>query len=364
MKREALREALRASLRSAGPSHYAQVDMKLATRLGGAMWLIACVYALVLLPLAPPPGVVAWAIVLAGIAAAGVGGLSLLRRDEPAGGTELLIGNYVALAAAFLLSYIVGDGSPAPQLLLLAVLYGAAIQPPRHVLMILVVATVIQFTTPAWSATDDGFLARTAAQSLLAWSLAAVLLVWSMGVRRQRMESQEARNQAEGLARIDPLTGLGNKRALDEALGREVSEARRAGRPLSALVADLDDFKSINDKHGHPAGDAVLRDVAVAFSSELRDVDPCFRWGGDEFVALLPDTTLEVARQVAVRVTSGVAAACTRPDGLPVRISVGGAQLAPADEAHDLISRADADLLKVKESGGRAFRLIEGASTA
>jgi diguanylate cyclase (GGDEF)-like protein len=362
MKREALREALGSALRAAGPNHYALVDMKLATRLGGVMWLIGCVYTALLLPLVQPPTVVGWIVVVTGIALASAGGLSLLRRPEPARGVELLLGNYTALAAPALLAYIVGDGSPAPQLLLLAVLYSAAIQPPRHVFALLVLATAVHYAVPLWHTTDPGFEARTAAQVLLAWSLTSVLLIWSVGVRRQRQESLAARSEAEGLARVDPLTGLGNKRALDEALAREVASARAARQPLSGLVADLNDFKSINDSHGHPAGDAVLRDVATALAASLRDHDTCFRWGGDEFVVLLPDTRLEAARQVAVRVTAGVAAACTRPEGLPVRISVGVAELLPAEDGAELIARADADLLKVKEAGGRSFRLIEGAS--
>jgi diguanylate cyclase (GGDEF)-like protein len=329
--------------------------MALATRLGGAMWLIASAYALVLLPLAPPRhGAAGWVAELLGIAACVAGGLSVARRARPARPAELLAGNYAALAGAVVLGYLAGHGSPAPQLLLLAVLYSAAIHPVRHVLVILTTATVAHFLPLAYSNVDGGFLGRTAAQVLLGWSLTAVLLAWSNGVRRQRCESLQAREAADALARVDSLTGVGNKRALDEALEREFAAARAGGGPLSALVADLDDFKSINDRYGHPAGDAMLRDVALALKAALRDGDPCFRWGGDEFVALLPATDLATARQVAVRITAGVAAECARPDGRAVRISVGGAELADGDGAGDLLGRADADLLAVKEAGARA----------
>jgi diguanylate cyclase (GGDEF)-like protein len=353
------REAVSSSLRSTGPSHYALVDMHLATRLGGAMWLIAAAYALVLLPLAPPQhGAWGWAGVLAAVVLGLAFGLRLIRRRTPAVGPELLLGVYVAMGLAVLLSYSVGSGSPAPQLLLIALLYSAAIHPPRHVLVIALIGSAAHFLPLAWIAAESEFAPHTASQVLLGWSLSAVLLAWSMGVRRQRLESRQAREEA----RLDSLTSLGNKRALDESLGSAVRAARSLGRPLSALVADLDDFKSVNDVHGHQAGDALLRDVAAAFVAALRDGDPCFRWGGDEFVALLPGTDLETARQIAVRVIAGVATNCIRPDGDRARITVGAAELLATEDGQALIDRADADLLLAKETGGRSFRLVEGAS--
>src|SRR5204862_6949646 len=94
--------------------------------------------------------------------------------------------------------------------------------------------------------------------------------------------------RANALARVDPLTGLGNRRAFEESMATEIARSRRHESPLSLLICDLDQFKKINDAYGHLAGDNCLRQVADALRNELRGADVCFRWGGDEFVVVLP----------------------------------------------------------------------------
>ncbi len=133
-----------------------------------------------------------------------------------------------------------------------------------------------------------------------------------------------------------------------------VAAARRADHPLSVMVADLDDFKAVNDAFGHHAGDDVLRDAARAFTNAVRIPDPCFRWGGDEFVALLPGADLATSREVAERVAAAVAAACTGPDGRPVRMTVGTAELGAAESGEQLVARADAALLEGKHRRANA----------
>src|SRR5205814_9896708 len=95
------------------------------------------------------------------------------------------------------------------------------------------------------------------------------------------------------------LTGLSNRRQSEDALAHEISRADRFGSPLALVFADLDDFKGVNDAHGHPVGDAVLREFADVLRSTVRDSDLAGRWGGEEFVLLLPGTDAEGGAQLA-----------------------------------------------------------------
>ena len=183
--------------------------------------------------------------------------------------------------------------------------------------------------------------------SICALSAGAMLLYVST-LRWQRAELRRARDQANALARIDALTGLGNRRAFDEALQRERDRAGRYGTPLSLILADLDDFKTINDQHGHPAGDEILRTVSAALASSTRSPDECFRWGGDEFAVVLPQTPRDEARRVASRMREAIPSAARTPDSAAVGISVGVAELAENQAVEELLRAADRDLLAEK----------------
>src|SRR5690606_24631469 len=115
-----------------------------------------------------------------------------------------------------------------------------------------------------------------------------------------------------------------------------------------------DDFKDINDDHGHQAGDDILRCVARGLAAALRLNDPCFRYGGDEFVAILLDADLTTARTVATRVQRTVGLACRTPAGAPVRLTVGVAELVAGETGADLFARADAQLLATKAARRQA----------
>jgi diguanylate cyclase (GGDEF)-like protein len=156
------------------------------------------------------------------------------------------------------------------------------------------------------------------------------------------------------LAREDPLTGLPNRRAFDEALARELARADRSGAPLAAVALDVDHFKRVNDGHGHAAGDAVLAAVARRAASALRAGDLLARIGGEEFAALLPGADLPAAAEVAERIRAAVGGAAIEVGGvaLPVTVSLGCAAREAGEAGPGLLARADARLYAAK-AGGR-----------
>jgi diguanylate cyclase (GGDEF)-like protein len=165
-----------------------------------------------------------------------------------------------------------------------------------------------------------------------------------------------AKSRAEQLSLTDPLTGLPNRRDLERRLAKELDRAERANEPLGCLMLDIDRFKEVNDRFGHFAGDAVLVDVARALEASLRSFDVVARYGGDEFVALLPGATLDAARHVAEAlcdVVSTLAISIGTAHVLRLSISVGAVSGNPdsLEDAKALLARADAALLEAKRTG-------------
>lgn len=158
-------------------------------------------------------------------------------------------------------------------------------------------------------------------------------------------ELQEANRRLEKLASCDPLTGVGNRRHFQARAESEMERARRHGSSLSLLMFDLDGFKRINDEVGHAAGDAMLKRVTATAQATLRDADLLGRYGGDEFVVLLPDTRLADARRMAERLQARV------QEQADISISVGAAGFL-ADDTHleHLVQRADTELLAAKRT--------------
>ncbi|MBE0616852.1 MAG: GGDEF domain-containing protein [Proteobacteria bacterium] len=163
-----------------------------------------------------------------------------------------------------------------------------------------------------------------------------------------------AHEELERLATTDGLTDLANRRVFFDRLGAEILRSRRYEHGLALLILDADHFKKINDLHGHPAGDAVLRAVAQALAAFARETDLPARYGGEEFAILLPSTTEEGARALAERVRAGVEALQVAWEGkvIPVRVSVGVATLeGESDSADGLVARADQALYAAKQTG-------------
>ena len=120
-------------------------------------------------------------------------------------------------------------------------------------------------------------------------------------LKRVEYEREDLLIEVEILARSDPLTGLPNRRALDEQLPREMARARRSGGSLCVAVIDIDQFKVFNDRQGHIAGDGMLRECAVAWDSKLRGEDSVIRYGGERFLVVLPDCSLEDGAEIVER---------------------------------------------------------------
>ena len=155
-------------------------------------------------------------------------------------------------------------------------------------------------------------------------------------------------------SRHDGLTGLLNRRAMEEALFSQMQRSRRTGEPFTVLMLDLDRFKTINDRHGHAAGDRALKHTAAALTAELREVDAVGRFGGEEFLIVMPGATVETALPVAERLRTALISDPPSIDDatLLLSASIGIAQWRePAEEPSRLLMRADAALYNAKVRG-------------
>ncbi len=160
--------------------------------------------------------------------------------------------------------------------------------------------------------------------------------------------------EARQLADLDALTGLHNRRYFHETLGREVARAQRYGRSLGLVIIDLDDFKAVNDRIGHLAGDGVLAEAAERVRDVVRSADVACRVGGDEFAVILPESGVQDAEQLYQRLQSAIS---SRPVGQAGRLqlSAGGTELRDDDDAVTFFQRADEALYRAKRAGKGKF---------
>ncbi len=151
----------------------------------------------------------------------------------------------------------------------------------------------------------------------------------------------------------DPLTDTGNRIAMDQTLEREIEMSRHHLMPLSLLMLDIDHFKNVNDSYGHNAGDNVLKAVATAIKNQLRNVDMVFRFGGEEFLILLSNTTREAAAMIGERLRIAAQAEDYQADGnaIVLTVSLGCSTLLPGESAESLLRRADSALYVAKREG-------------
>ncbi|MFQ5508785.1 MAG: diguanylate cyclase [Leptospirillia bacterium] len=163
---------------------------------------------------------------------------------------------------------------------------------------------------------------------------------------------EEKNNQLSQMATTDALTNVANRGHIEECLIEEVARARRFRHPVSVAMLDLDFFKSLNDTHGHQFGDRVLRDVSKVMSDMVREVDKVGRYGGEEFILVLPDTNLEGAVIIADRIRQAISGIDFSPVEVCCTASIGVAEWhAELSSWEDLVARADAALYRAKETG-------------
>jgi diguanylate cyclase (GGDEF)-like protein len=170
---------------------------------------------------------------------------------------------------------------------------------------------------------------------------------------KARNELMDMARTHQHAARTDELTGLSNRRDMQHRLNEEYSRYRRSGHHFSIVLIDLDLFKRINDDYGHDAGDHVLRTFSELMQTVIRQADVAARWGGEEFLILLPDTSLLQALTLAERLRSEVASAEFSFAGqhMPVTISAGICSIAKTGSVDDLLKQADVHLYNAKEDG-------------
>jgi diguanylate cyclase (GGDEF)-like protein len=229
--------------------------------------------------------------------------------------------------------------------------------------------------TPLWWQSGPLRLALILALALgvvLAWRSSVHLLVRrkrlleqavdrrTEDLEREKSDLLHAREQMRHFAEHDDLTGLWNHRIIIERLRQEVDRSRREGTPLSVILVDLDHFKNVNDTFGHPAGDLVLKEVGAIFHNAVRSYDWVGRYGGEEFLLILPGSNFAGARVRAEELRSAVQAACIH-DGeraIPITASFGVASGFPADY-EVLIRTADVALYRAKDNGRNCAIAIE-----
>ncbi len=239
---------------------------------------------------------------------------------------------------------MVGGFAPLAMLpILWLALYGTL----RH-LALGIIALALVFVLPI-------LLAAGAEQPPATWRRAVLFVVVgaTVGLTVQRLvgrirsDSAHVAEQARllsVLARTDPLTGLANRRVLEEHLAAEVGRSRRSGHPVSVAMLDLDQFKAFNDERGHAAGDALLAEAAAVWKRQLRGMDTLARYGGDEFALIAAESSLDEALSVADRLRALI------PGGQTC--SAGVAEWDGRESWQQLLARADAALYAAK-SGGR-----------
>jgi diguanylate cyclase (GGDEF)-like protein len=173
-------------------------------------------------------------------------------------------------------------------------------------------------------------------------------------LRMKNRQLEDMLTRVETLAIVDSLTGLFNRRRFETILGNEFKRAARYQDPISCLMIDIDQFKQINDAHGHQGGDIVLREISRLIQASIREVDTAARWGGEEFVVLSPNTPEQNAGLVASRILKAVRShAFTGMDGRQITVSIGiaGIPEPSIDTPEKLVHAADLAMYAAKKNG-------------
>lgn len=295
--------------------------------------------------MAPEPILYALPVVLAlnGLMfAAFVSGVNLRMRDPSLTMPQLLLATAVMMYGA-----AVSDDTRALFLLLYPVpfLFGAFRLPVRQHLWVAAFALLCHGLVVAQAVYLRPQQVRLGLE-VLAWLTMAIVLTWMVVIGHQL---RRARSQAQ----LDALTGLPNRSAVLANLSREQARRDRGGPPYCVCFIDIDRFKQINDTFGHAVGDVVLQRLSASFVEQLRRIDEVGRYGGDEFLAILPDTTLDQARVTCERVRARVSEIeLAGVVDLPrLTVSIGVTQAEVGEQPATLVARADMALYEAKRTG-------------
>jgi diguanylate cyclase (GGDEF)-like protein len=351
-----VRERL-ASVFAKSDDPYAGIDRVNAARFGGAIWYFGAVVTALVLPFAHPThgiGSAGWLVAAAVIVAAVLAGTRMRNSGAHASHNEVLAYSYGGLACIAIIVWLTGGlASPYDQLYLTSAVYTAAVHPPRRAVAFLGVLSLVVLLPLVYDAPSPRDDVVDLVTALIVWlALSLVVLFLMVYVRAQRVGLRREGEDARRQARLDPLTGLPNRRAFDEDLQHAIWRAKAGGHTLSVVVCDLNDFKDFNDRYGHLEGDTVLKVVAESFRGALRGLDRAYRWGGDEFAVILPQADEVGAELVAERVRAAVAQN-RGPNGDPLGMSTGVAELNPVEDTGPaaLLAEADRALMSMKASG-------------
>jgi diguanylate cyclase (GGDEF)-like protein len=223
--------------------------------------------------------------------------------------------------------------------------------------MLLLTFAIITFTLPALHQGAKTFLNIKIEDAVFGlFTLVLIFNIYTVyqqilikRLRRQLAEKQGHSDILRNLAMVDPLTGLYNRRFALQRLAAEVARSERRGHPLTVLTLDLNEFKQINDHHGHPAGDHVLQEFAAHLNKVIRGSDLAVRLGGDEFLVVLPECTLEQLQLVLERL--GSLEVLWQGHKIPVTFSAGWKQYEMGDRLDELLAAADQALYASKRAG-------------
>jgi diguanylate cyclase (GGDEF)-like protein len=337
------------SLLERSPDPYAGADLATSRRFQAGLLALCGLLTLAFLPFEHPDEQIGWAgwPIAIGLGLLAIGAAVLMLRRQPSF-DDLLVVAYAGVAGIAVLNYLAGGGSSAYEDLYVLWLGAGAAHPPRRALTHVAVVVGALALPLLYDEASGDALSDMAAEALIVVAIGVLLTAYQAGVRRQRLGLEAGAEVARRLASVDGVTGLGNRRAFDEALTVEVARAAREGLPLSLGLVDVDNLRRINDDYGHLEGDRFLAEVARAMERSVRATDRCFRWAGDEFVVVMPDTDSETAGQVLERMGTDVTEAVETRDGRGIQLTWGTAALDRGAGAEDLLAAADVALLERK----------------
>jgi len=353
MKRAGVREFLGTMLaRRENP--YEGADLGNARRATAGILGLAGLVSAAFLPLDPPTeeiGWPGWPLAILVIAAAVAGAVLVMRKEL--GFDGLLAVAYAGAGGVALLTFLAGGRHAAYEDLFVLLVGAGAAHPPRRALALVGTVIALLFLPLVYIDGGEPVVRDVISEAVLIAAVGGILISSLEFIRRGRAGLTAGVEVQRRLARVDALTGLGNRRAFDEALTIELARSEREGNPIAVGLIDLDSLKRLNDRFGHLEGDRCLAAVGRETERALRRSDRCFRWGGDEFVVLLPATDRATALYVIQRAVERVEGICRDADGSPVSLSFGVAELDGDGGAEDMLAMADLALMEQKNEKRR-----------